>query len=132
MESFSKAERLSSRIHIGQLMTRGKSFNHAPFRITWMEVPRTAAPVQVLVSAPKRIWKRSVDRNRIKRLIREAYRRNKSILLNNAREGTVQLTIVYTSPRMIDYKEMEEKISAMLERLVKVIRQKNEVDNSAS
>jgi ribonuclease P protein component len=122
MQTFTKAERLSSQVLIDRLVASGKSFNAAPFRITWMMVNEGPAPVQVLISAPKRIFKKAVDRNRIKRLIREAYRKKRSLLTDQLQDKKLMLIIVYTSKTIIEYKEMELKISEVLLRLSSMVK----------
>ncbi|HRH35028.1 MAG TPA: ribonuclease P protein component, partial [Catalimonadaceae bacterium] len=84
--TFSKPERLCSRKSIEQLFETGEKWVCFPFRIIIRLQNRDdslepeAAPVQILVSASKRNFKQAVDRNRIKRQIREAYRLHKHLL----------------------------------------------------
>jgi len=76
-------------------------------------------PAQVLVSANRKNFKKAVQRNRIKRIIREAYRYNKSGLyefLTN-HEKQCALAIVYTGTSMPDFKQTLKKINAALNRL---------------
>jgi ribonuclease P protein component len=79
------------------------------------------APVKLLVSVSKRNFKNAVDRNRIKRIIREAYRKNKHILYNtqNREAKTLLLGLIYTPKSIPDYKELERKIILILQRLNK-------------
>src|SRR5262245_46670309 len=77
--SFRKEERLCSRKVIEKVMTDGKGIVNMPFRLRWVKTElKTKYPAQVAMSVPKKTFKRAVDRNRIKRLMREAYRKNKS------------------------------------------------------
>ena len=81
--TFPKEEHLCRKKLIEELFGKqGSSFGVYPLRIVWIkaEAPTTAPP-QVLISVSKRTFKRAVDRNRLKRLIREAYRLNKYRLL---------------------------------------------------
>jgi ribonuclease P protein component len=79
MYTFKKEERLCSKKLIEELFHNGSSFLLYPFRIVWLVHPLPAeVPAQVLINAPKRRFKKAVDRNLIKRRIREAYRLNKS------------------------------------------------------
>ena len=80
-----KSERLYLRTIIGKLFEgRGKSISAFPLRVVYMPIERDeAAPsVSILVSVPKRHFKRAVKRNRVKRQVREAYRLNKHILID--------------------------------------------------
>lgn len=77
---FPKQERLCGERSISDLFASGQSQFVHPFKVVWKWVerdPHHAVPVRVLIVVPKRQWKRAVDRNRIKRLIREGYRTTK-------------------------------------------------------
>lgn len=121
MQTFSKAERLCSKVLIDKLVETGSSFNSFPFRVTWKKVDEGTSPVQVLISVPKRVYKRAVDRNLLKRLIREAYRKNKMELYRALENKKIHLMLIYTSKTIIEYTEMEEKIINVLKRLSKEI-----------
>ncbi|MET4082895.1 ribonuclease P protein component [Pedobacter sp. UYP30] len=78
MYTFKKEERLCSKKHLDLLFKGGSSFLLYPFRISYLFVTvPNLPPVQVVISVPKKRFKRAVDRNLIKRRIREAYRLNK-------------------------------------------------------
>ena len=119
-ETFYKAERLSSKSLITLLFTKGeKRFSH-PFRIVFIKATLgTDYPVQLLISVPRSLYKKAVDRNRIKRLIREAYRKNKYILYQPLLEKQVELaiSITYISKEIVSFKVMQEKIILLLQRL---------------
>lgn len=70
-----------------------------PLRIVFMKVDRTDGrdepPVSILVSVPKRRFRHAVDRNRVKRLVREAYRRNKYILWNALADKDYRLVAAF-------------------------------------
>ncbi len=121
MQTFTKAERLSSKVAIDKLFETGKSFHSAPFKICWLETIESKSPVQIVISVPKRSFKRSVDRNRLKRLIREAYRKNKNSFYEKLENKKILLMFIFTSKAMIEYTEMEEKIIIALQRLNKSI-----------
>ncbi len=117
MQTFSKNERLCSKPLIDQLIQKGNSFNGFPFKVIWMEIQESSAPVKIVISVPKRNFKRAVDRNRIKRLIREAYRKNKQPLIERIENKKIVMLLVYTSKTFIDYVQTEEKIKNVLNRL---------------
>jgi ribonuclease P protein component len=121
MQTFTKAERLSSKVAIDKLFEQGKSFHSPPFKICWLEIIEDRSPAQIVISVPKRLFKRAVDRNRIKRLIRETYRKNKNLLYDKLENKKVLLMFIYTSKTIIEYKEMEEKTIMALTRLNKNI-----------
>jgi ribonuclease P protein component len=117
MQTFSKNERLCSKPLIDQLIQKGNSFNGFPFKIIWMELQESSAPVKIVISVPKRNFKRAVDRNRIKRLIREAYRKNKHTLIERVGDKKIALLLVFTSKTFMDYGVIEEKIKNVMNRL---------------
>lgn len=121
MHTFTKAERLSSTIEIDNLFKKGKSFNSNPFKVIWLEKPEGSVPAKIVISIPKRLFKKAVDRNRLKRLIRESYRKNKQLLYDNLEHKKILLMFIFTSKTIIEYKEMEEKIILILQRLSKTI-----------
>ena len=79
-----KAERLNSKILIGKMFEGGvsKSFSIFPIRVVYMPVEQGETPASILISVSKRRFKRAVKRNRVKRQIREAYRKNKYLLVD--------------------------------------------------
>ena len=74
------------------------------------------AKVQFAVSAPKRNFKKAVDRNRIKRLVREAYRLNKSILKIES-DTPLAIMVIYTAKTIEPYSKIESSIVKVLELL---------------
>lgn len=87
-----------------------------------MEVELSApTPAQILISAPKRRFKLAVHRNRIKRLVREAYRQNKQPLYHHLQTHQKQLVFMlfYAAKNIMPYKEIEGKIIILLQRLIK-------------
>jgi ribonuclease P protein component len=124
MQTFSKNERLVSKVLIERLVEKGYAFNHAPFRVSWLPINESSAPVRVLISVPKRNFKKAVDRNRLKRQIREAYRKKKQKLYDQLQERKIVLMLIYTAKTKLEYAEIEKKISEALERLGKGIIEK--------
>ena len=120
MQTFTKAERLSSKIEIDRLFETGKSFHFSPFKIIWKETTDSTVPAKIVISVPKRLFKKAIDRNRIKRITREAYRKNKNSFYIDINKK-VLLMFIFTSKTIIEYKEMEEKIISILQRLSKNI-----------
>ena len=80
----SKAERIHSRLVVESLFSsRNSSIAVYPLRIVWtIDESDVASPASILVSVPKKRMHHAVDRNRMKRMVREAYRLNKQILLS--------------------------------------------------
>lgn len=81
MFTFSKSERLSSKKDITLLYTTGQSKSFYPLKVFWREHEfESEYPARVLITVPKRSFKKAVDRNLLKRRIREVYRVNKNTL----------------------------------------------------
>ncbi|MGE0635276.1 MAG: ribonuclease P protein component [Bacteroidia bacterium] len=121
-QTFTKDERLSSRKLIELVAKEGKSFLVHPFKVIAMETTLTTAfPAQVMMTAPKKRFSRAVDRNRIKRLMREAYRKNKHTLYAALNEQNKKLAImlIYVGAGLPEYKTAEDKIILILQRLSK-------------
>lgn len=115
--SFSKKERLSGGILIHKLFSEGKTMMVYPFRIIYLftesDLP---SPAQMLISVPKRNFKRAVDRNLLKRRIKEAYRLNKSILYDVLlkEEKKLVFAMVYISNEIVSYQQIELRIKEFL------------------
>jgi len=120
--TFGKVERLNSKIQIAELFAKGDSFFKYPFKVIVHHKPETAKPlVSILISVPKRSFKKAVDRNRIKRLIREAYRLNKHIVYEHLGQNaiSVNLAFIYTAKSILSFQEIERKIILILQTIKK-------------
>lgn len=117
--TFPKAERLSSRIVIERLFSGGgRSLPIFPLRIVYMPLEEEGFPAaSVLVIVPKRRFKKAVDRNRVKRQIREAYRKNKEILLEslNASGRKMAVALIWIDNRQRESAEVEAKVKRLLQ-----------------
>ncbi|MBQ2339933.1 MAG: ribonuclease P protein component [Bacteroidaceae bacterium] len=101
-ETFTKAERICSKLLIDKLFTGGNASMAAfPLRAVYMfidaedEKLSLKSPISVLISVPKRKLHLAVDRNRLKRQVREAYRRNKQSLYALMEEKKLHLAIAF-------------------------------------
>ncbi|MBL7872333.1 MAG: ribonuclease P protein component [Cyclobacteriaceae bacterium] len=115
--TFTKAERLSKEKTIQELFEKGSSFYLYPFKVIHIPNPDkgTKAVNQILISVSSRQFKRAVDRNKIKRRIREAYRLQKGVL--NVRLERVIFTFIYTAKEILPYAELKEKVLMALTKL---------------
>lgn len=122
--TFGKKERLSHQKDIDALFEGGSSFNLNLFKVFFIiHRPAEAVPVQVLIAVPKKRFKRAVDRNRIRRRIREAYRLHKQLLIGKIGPlaCSLQVGFVYTGDRSnIPYRDIENQLVGCLERLAKI------------
>ena len=109
-----KEERLKSRKIIGRLYGEGKSIKVFPLRMVYLQTMHTSDyPCQVGVSVPKRNFKRAVDRNRIKRLLRESYRLEKYTVYSEAKKPYVFM-ISYLARDEWKYADIHEKMKKSL------------------
>lgn len=122
--TLSKTERLSSLKAISQLFDTGNSLAVAPIRLVWLSVPQSAdvPGIQVMFSVPKKKFPHAVDRNRIKRLMRECYRLRKPALYERLAEGLhYHLAILFTGNELPDYALIQKRLHAALDRwLIKI------------
>ncbi|MDR0746229.1 MAG: ribonuclease P protein component [Mediterranea sp.] len=117
-----KAERLCGKLRIEKLFAGGsRSFSIYPLRVVFMPMEKTEeALASILISVSKKRFKRAVKRNRIKRQVREAYRRNKHELLNFLDERTEGMAIafIYLANEFVPTDEIERKIKIILARII--------------
>lgn len=127
-QTFRKNERLCSRKIIQDLALKGKNIHINPIRLLWIpSILNVSIPAQAAFTVPKRNFKDAVDRNRIKRRMREAYRKNKSSLysLISNNKNQFALLFVFTGKESITYSETEEKIKIILHRFAEDIQKNN-------
>ena len=120
--TLSKEERICSKKLINELFTgNGRSMTAFPLRVVFMkrtivdDQPRAA----MLVSVPKRYFKHAVDRNRVKRQVREAFRRNKSIITQNLTDDheAVARAFVWLTNEKFPSSEVENRMVRLLTRI---------------
>lgn len=123
--SFPKAEHLCGEKRIARLYTQGEAFMAFPFRVVFrIEQKKDLATASVMVSVPKKRFKRAVKRNRLKRLLREAYRLNKHALIDLMDEKQLQVHVAfnYVSDEELDFATVEKKMKAALQKLMDKIK----------
>ena len=122
-----KNERLKSRKSIEKLFNEGKSFTASPFRVYYLQGKFEISPLQFGVGVSIKNFKKAVDRNRIKRLTKEAYRVQKLSLQQQLREQKKQLNVffIYTGKELPEYKDIYSKMNLILSKLEKIIAEVN-------
>ena len=119
--TFSKKEHIVSRKTIDKLFSGGnRSMVVFPIRMVYMQAEMDDVPVEVMVSVSKRHFKRAVKRNRGKRQIREAYRKNKALLISEVEKcenKKFALAFIYLADELMTSATIEESIRKLLARL---------------
>lgn len=116
---FGRKEKLKSRKQIEELFLKGRNFAVFPLRVTYQFLPSEESVVQVGVTVGKRYFKKAVDRNRIKRLLRETYRLQKMPLSEAMKEKKFKAFIffVYTDKTITSFTVIKEAMNKCLLRL---------------
>jgi ribonuclease P protein component len=121
MYTFKKEERLCNKKLIDGLFHNGSSFLCYPFRASWQYTDAVQQfPVQILFSASKKRYKRAVDRNLIKRRMREAYRLQKQLHLYIPlidADKKIVLSVGYIGKEILPYDVFEKKMLKLLIQL---------------
>lgn len=118
--TLSKKERLNSKAVIERLFAGGsKSFPSYPLRVVYMpqESDEKDVPAaSILISVPKKRFKRAVKRNLVKRQVREAYRKNKYLLLDAlaSKNKRLVLAFIWLDNNIHSSAEVEEKVKKLL------------------
>ena len=119
--TLSKEERLSWKRYIDQLFAKGQSFVAFPLWVVYLPVEEDLlAPVSILISVPKKKFKRAVKRNLIKRQIREVYRVRKYTLIDPLVEKNSRMLVafLYLDKEIRSFAEMEKAMTKALTTLV--------------
>jgi ribonuclease P protein component len=115
-----KNERLKSRKSIEQLFNGGKKITASPYKVLYEFVPPTGAySLLFSTGVSAKNFKKAVDRNRIKRLTREAWRLQKKELQDKLREYNRQLNVffIYTGRELPEYEELKKKVASVIKKL---------------
>ena len=120
-QTFSKDERLKSRKLIKNLFDCGKIIHHFPFKVLYhiTKNENFNFPAQIAISVSKKNFKRAVDRNYIKRKIKETYRQNKHLLYEELDKIDQKLYffVIYTARQDIDYLTLDSEMKLLIQKL---------------
>lgn len=118
---FSKKEHLTGETRIKKLLSEGDSFVVYPLRIVFTKrlAVQKEANVRVLFSVPKKRFKHAVDRNKIKRQLRESYRKNKSTLFENINNNNkaLDIAVLYISNDFYRFESLNKKTREALTKI---------------
>ena len=117
--TFKKQEKLKKSKLITQLFAEGKSITEFPIKLIYLQVDHNSPyKIQAGVSAAKRKFSKAVDRNKIKRLLREVYRKNKYLIYQSEHTKKHLFMFIYQGKKEIDYKIVEEKMISVLQKFL--------------
>ncbi len=116
--TFGTAEKLKSRKQIERLFVEGNSLKEFPLRIRFLKLSESVIPVKAAFSVPKRNFKLAVKRIRIKRLLRESYRKNKHCLFEELK-GEYIVMFLYTDRVEWKQEDLDKKMISLLNKFVK-------------
>ena len=120
--TFNKQEKLKSKKLIELLFTEGKSVSTYPLKLIYTKVDHKGAyPIQASVSVSKRKFKKAVDRNRIKRLMRECYRKHKYLVYDQLDEKYIFM-FLYLDEKEHKYVVLEGKMINLLQKFIEKTR----------
>ena len=127
MNKFPKSEILRNKATIKELFAEGHSFNCFPLRVIYLIKPRLhqSDGTQVLFTVPRRSFKKAVDRNTIRRRIKEAYRLNKQVLKQPDSKVYLQIGYIYIGKKIEDYQTIADKLKQSLKRLTAIAGDKD-------
>ena len=118
-QQLSKKDRLFCSRKIEALFSEGERLYEFPFNAIWKKDDTLQSTLKVAISIPKKKLSKASQRNHVKRLVREAYRKQNSILVEKLLQEnkSINLMLVYTLSSILSYNEIEDKISVTLQRL---------------
>lgn len=124
--TYPKNERLKSKTTIGLLFSEGKSVSKYPLRLVYRdEKGEVDEKIKIGVSVSKKYFKKAVDRNYFKRVLRETYRLNKHLLWDNLQEP-YSIMFFYQSKDRLSYQEINTKTIQLFEKFIQQVNKTNE------
>ena len=123
--TYPKHEKLKSKTTIDLLFSEGKSVSKYPLRLVFTPISLENDEVMKFgVSVSKKYFKKAVDRNYFKRVLRETYRLNKQLLLENI-DKPYAIMFFYQTKEKLSYQEINEKTVRLFEKFVEAIKEWN-------
>ena len=120
--TYPKNEKLKSKNTIDLLFSEGKSVSKYPLRLVFVENPLEEKElIKMGVSVSKKYFKHAVDRNYFKRVLRECYRLNKHILVDNL-EKPYAFMFFYQSKDRLTYQEINEKTIQLFKKFLENVK----------
>jgi len=119
--TFKKEEKLKKRKLIGQLFAQGRSLSAYPVKLIYLQTDHDSPyKIQAGVSVSKRNFKKAVDRNRIKRLLREVYRKNKYLIYESEHTKKHIFMFIYVGKKEEAYTVLDEQMKLLLNKFLQL------------
>ncbi|KRD62827.1 ribonuclease P protein component [Flavobacterium sp. Root935] len=129
--TYPKNERLKSKTTIGLLFSDGKSVSKYPLRLVYRQAEENSEEqTKIGVSVSKKYFKKAVDRNYFKRVLRETYRLNKHLLLDNL-DGNYSIMLFYQSKDKLSYTEINTKMIQLFEKFTAQINKSQDSEQKS-
>lgn len=127
--TFAKEERVTGAKRVDAIFASGKSFISYPLRVVYLQHKQNPVySCSILITVPKKRMKKAVHRNRVKRLVREAYRLNKKLTHNiDLSEQSLDIAFIYVKDTASTYTEIEK---AMLKALKQIAIRTQKIEDS--
>jgi len=126
--TYPKNERLKSKTTIGLLFSEGKSVSKYPLRLVYRQAEANSEEqTKIGVSVSKKYFKKAVDRNYFKRVLRETYRLNKHLLLDNL-DQPYSIMLFYQTKDRLSYQEINTKMIQLFEKFTAQINKTQDSD----
>jgi ribonuclease P protein component len=120
--TYPKHEKLKSKTTIDLLFSEGNSVSKYPLRLVYVPIPQeTDEQLKIGVSVSKKYFKKAVDRNYYKRVLRETYRLNKHLLLENL-DQPYALMFFYQTKDRLSYQEIHEKTIQLFQKFIDTLK----------
>lgn len=124
--TYPKHEKLKSKNTIDLLFTEGKSVSKYPLRLVYVPISlENEERLKMGVSVSKKYFKKAVDRNYYKRVLRECYRLNKRLLLDNM-DQPYAFMFFYQTKERLDYREIQEKTTQLFQKFAEATKPASE------
>ncbi len=118
--TFKREEKLKKKKFIDELFVAGKTISAYPVKLIYLQFEHDSPyKIQAGVSVPKRNFKKAVDRNRIKRLLREVYRKNKHLIYESEHTKKHIFMFIYVGKKEENYPLLEKKMQQVLQLFLK-------------
>lgn len=122
--TYPKHEKLKSKTAIDLLFTEGKSVSKYPLRLVYAPITlENEEKIKIGVSVSKKYFKKAVDRNYYKRVLRETYRLNKSILIDHL-DQPYAIMFFYQTKDRLTFQEIHKKTIQLFEKFIETIQEK--------